>query len=218
VSRPSEPTGRIAEAIAGLSFDDATKRVDQAIEEGVDPMTILHECREGMERVGERYSTGEYFLSELIMSADIFKRVMEKLEPLLAGSRQGSPLGAVVAATPKGDIHDLGKNIVVGLFKVSGFDVFDLGVDVEPEAIVDKVIETGAEVVAMSALITPTFESMKKVVELLEARNLREGRFVIIGGGPTTMKVRDHVGADAWTLNPKEGINWCRDFVAGRRR
>lgn len=217
VSGPSEPTGRIAEVIAGLSFDDATKRVDQAIEEGMDPMAILHECREGMERVGERYSTGEYFLSELIMSADIFKRVMEKLEPLLGDSRQGSPLGAVVVATPKGDIHDLGKNIVVGLFKVSGFDVFDLGVDVEPEAIVDKVIETGARVVAMSALITPTFESMKKVVELLEARNLRKGRFVIIGGGPTTMKVRDHVGADAWTLDPKEGINWCRDFVSGRR-
>jgi methanogenic corrinoid protein MtbC1 len=209
-------TGDIARAVAGLSFDEATRRVDRAIEEGVDPMAILSECRQGMEQVGELYSTGEYFLSELIMSADIFKTVMGKVEPLLADSQRGSPLGAVVIATPKGDIHDLGKNIVASLFKVSGFEVFDLGVDVEPHAIVDKVRETGAKVVAMSALITPTFESMKGVVELLEERNLRKGRFVIIGGGPTTMKVRDHVGADAWTLDPQEGINWCRNFVQGK--
>ena len=181
-------------------------------------MTILSECREGMEVVGELYSTGEYFLSELIMSADIFKKVMEKVEPLLTEGQGVSSMGAVVIATPSGDIHDLGKNIVAGLFKVGGFEVFDLGVDVKPEVIVDKVMETGARVLAMSALITPTFASMKQVVELLEERNLREGRYVIIGGGPTTMQVREHVGADAWTLDPKEGVNWCRDFVEARSR
>jgi methylmalonyl-CoA mutase cobalamin-binding domain/chain len=216
VSRKAELTGRIAEAIAGLSFDESTKRVDQAIEGGMDPMAILTECRQGMELVGELYSTGEYFLSELIMSADIFKQVMEKVEPLLTESGRAPSLGAVVLATPKGDIHDLGKNIVAGLFRVGGFEVFDLGVDVEPEVIVDKVMETDARVVAMSALITPTFGSMKQVVELLEEKNLRQGRYVIIGGGPTTMQVRDHVGADAWTLDPKEGINWCREFVRGK--
>jgi methylmalonyl-CoA mutase cobalamin-binding domain/chain len=216
VSQQAEPTGEIAQAIAGLSFDKATKLVDQAIDEGTDPPAILNECRVGMELVGDLYSTGEYFLSELIMSADIFKKVMEKVEPLLAEGQRGAWLGAVVVATPKGDIHDLGKNIVSGLFKVGGFEVFDLGVDVAPEVIVDKVMETDASVVAMSALITPTFASMKQVVELLEERNLRKGRYVIIGGGPTTMQVRDYVCADAWTLDPKEGINWCRDFVQGR--
>ena len=210
-------TGAIAQAVAGLSFDEATKRVNQAIQDGMDPLGILNECREGMERVGDLYSKGEYFLSELIMSADIFKTVMEKVEPLLDDSQRGSSRGAVVVATPKGDIHDLGKNIVVGLFKVGGFEVFDLGVDVEPEVIVDKVMETDAKVIAMSALITPTFGSMKKVVDLLSERKLRKGRYVIIGGGPTTMQVRDHVGADAWTLDPKEGINWCRDFIEGKR-
>jgi methylmalonyl-CoA mutase cobalamin-binding domain/chain len=124
-------------------------------------------------------------------------------------------LAAVVIATPKGDIHDLGKNIVVSLFKVGGFEIFDLGVDVKPEIIVDKVAEKDAKVVAMSALITPTFESMKEVVDLLEKKNLRAGRYVIIGGGPTTKTVRDYVGADAWTLDPKKGVNWCRDFVYG---
>jgi methylmalonyl-CoA mutase cobalamin-binding domain/chain len=214
--RPSEITGRIAEAIAALSFEEATRRADLGLEEGMDPMEILNECRQGMEVVGERYSTGEYFLSELIMSADIFKKVMERLESLLTEGQRGPFLGTVVIATPKGDIHDLGKNIVAGLFKASGFEVFDLGVDVAPEAIVDKVRETGASVVAMSALITPTFASMKQVVELLEERNLRQGRYVIIGGGPTTAQVRDFVGADAWTLDPKEGINRCRAFVQGK--
>ncbi len=218
VSEQSEPTGEIAQAIAGLSFDKATALADQAIAEGKDPLAIVNECRVGMELVGDLYSTGEYFLSELIMSADIFKKVMEKVEPLLAEGEGASSMGAVVVATPKGDIHDLGKNIVAGLFKVGGFEVFDLGVDVAPEVIVDKVMETKATVVAMSALITPTFGSMKQVVELLEEKNLRKGRFVIIGGGPTTMQVREYVGADAWTLDPKEGINWCRDFVQGKSR
>jgi methylmalonyl-CoA mutase cobalamin-binding domain/chain len=152
-------------------------------------------------------------LSELILSADMFKKIVAKLEPRLSARQQTLSLGSVVIATPKGDIHDLGKDIVATLFKAGGFEVFDLGVDVAPEIIVEKVAQTDAKIVAMSALITPTFESMKQVVELLKQRNLRDGRYVIIGGGPTTEAVRDFAGADAWTLNPKEGVNWCQDFV-----
>ena len=126
-------------------------------------------------------------------------------------------MASVVIATPKGDIHDIGKNIVATLFKAGGFEVHDLGVDIAPEAIVDMVAQTEAQVVAMSALITPTFESMKKVVDLLNERNLRAGRYVILGGGPTTMMVRDYVGADAWSLDPNTGVNMCRDFVKGQR-
>ncbi len=210
-----EIKGDIAQAVAGLLFDEVMNRVDQAIAEGRDPLAILNECRDGMDRVGDLYSTGEYFLSELIMSADIFKNVLEKVEPLLSEGQQASCPGTVVIATPKGDIHDIGKNIVASLFKVSGFEVFDLGVDVEPGLIVDKMAETKAGVLAMSALITPAFASMKEVVDLLEERNMRKGRYVIIGGGPTTLTVRDHVGADAWTNDPKKGVNWCRDFVEG---
>ena len=116
-------------------------------------------------------------------------------------------------ATPRGDIHDIGKNIVVTLLQAAGFKVHNLGVDIPPEDIVDKVAQTGAKIVAMSALITPTFQSMKKVVDLLKERNLKEGRYVIIGGGPTTTAVRDYAGADAWSLDPKAGVNMCRDFV-----
>jgi len=212
-----DPEGEIAQAVGGLRFNDVMKLVDRALAEGVDALQILNDCRSGMDQVGERYNTGEYFLSELIMSADMFKKVAAKLEPGLAAGQQERSLAAVVIATPKGDIHDLGKDIVATLFKAGGFDVFDLGVDVAPEKIVNKVAETDAKIIAMSALITPTFESMKQVVELLTERNLRAGRYVIIGGGPTTAAVRDFAGADAWTLNPKEGVNWCREFVRGER-
>jgi methylmalonyl-CoA mutase cobalamin-binding domain/chain len=205
--------GDLAAAMAGLKFADVMNLVDQAVAQDVSALSILNDCRAGMDYVGEKYNTGEYFLSELIMSADIFKKVVEKIEPLLLDGQQASTLGAMVIATPKGDIHDLGKDIVATLFKVGGFEVFDLGVDVAPELIVDKVAETDARIVAMSALITPTFESMKTVVDLLRERNLRDDRYVIIGGGPTTAAVRDYINADAWTLNPKEGVNWCVDFV-----
>jgi methanogenic corrinoid protein MtbC1 len=211
-----ELQGEIANALFDLRYEDVVRMVDRAIQEGKPPLLILEECRSGMERVGERYSAGEYFLAELMLSADLFKKVAAKLEPLLIESRRNVSLGAVVIATTKGDIHDLGKNIVATLFKVSGLTAHDLGVDVPPEKIVQKVAETGARVVALSALITPTFRSMKTTVDLLKEKGLRTGRFVIIGGGPTTAAVRDYVGADAWTLDPKKGVNMCRDFLEGK--
>ncbi len=104
------------------------------------------------------------------------------------------------------------------LLRVGGFEVHDLGVDVEPDAFVREVSESGARVVAMSALITPTFDSMREVVESLAESGLREKCFVIIGGGPTTSEVRDYVGADAWTLNPKQGVDLCRNHITSSPR
>jgi len=212
-ARVSVPKGEIAAAIGKLKFEDVERMVREAIRGQKDPWEILDECRAGMDMVGKLYSSGEYFLSELIMSADIFKKIVGMLEPLLMERKERAPVGSVVIGTPRGDIHDIGKNIVATLFKVSGFDVHDLGVDVPPEAFVNKVAETKARVVAMSALITPTFESMKKVVDLLKEKDLRKGKFVIIGGGPTTTAVRDYVGADAWSLDPKVGVDTCKEFV-----
>jgi len=216
VPREVELKGELAQAVAELKFDKVTDMVEQALESGVDPFLILNDCRAGMDQVGELYSTGEYFLSELMMSANIFKKVAARLEPLLTRSEKGSSLGAVVISTPKGDIHDIGKDIVATILAAAGFEVYDLGVDVPPETVVDEVAKRDAKIVAMSALITPTFESMKKVVDMLVERDMREGRYVIIGGGPTSPAVREYVGADAWTLDPKEGVNWCKDFVEGK--
>ncbi len=207
------PQGAIAEAIGKLQYEEARSLVQQAISEGRDALAILNECKEGMDTVGELFNKGDYFLSELILSAVVFKQAVADLEPLLAGEQAGVSCGAVVIGTPKGDVHDIGKDIVATLFKASGFEVHDLGVDVSPGAFIDKLASTGAKVLAMSGLITTTFESMKEVVDLMKERGLRDGRFVIIGGGPTTLAVRDYCGADAWTLNPKEGVNICMDFL-----
>ncbi|MEW6555158.1 MAG: cobalamin-dependent protein [Actinomycetota bacterium] len=212
------PEGAIAAAFAKLRYGEIEDLVDLAVGERTDPWRILEECREGMELVGELYSSGEYFLSELIISAEIFKEVMARLEPMLTEDGTASILGAAVIGTPRGDIHDIGKNIVSTLLRVGGFEVHDLGVDVEPDAFVREVSESGARVVAMSALITPTFDSMREVVDSLAESGLRDGCFVIIGGGPTTSEVRDYVGADAWTLNPKQGVDLCREFINTRSR
>lgn len=209
--------GEIGKALCELRFDDMMEMVEGDIAAKRDPLEIFDECRSGMERVGELYSTGEYFLAELVLTADVFKDVSTRLDPLILKSGGDTGKGALVICTPKGDVHDIGKNITATLFKASGFEVHDLGADIAPEVIVDKVVETGARVVAMSALITPTFESMRQVVDLLSERGLRDDRFVIIGGGPTTEAVRDFVGADAWTLNPKEGVNMCEDYLSATR-
>lgn len=209
----TRPEGKVARAFGELQYDEVKDLVDAALQEGGEPLRILEECRSGMEVVGELYSSGEYFLAELIIAAEIFKEVVAVLEPLLEETREKPVFGPVVIGTPQGDIHDIGKNITATLFKVGCFDVHDLGVDVPPEAFVKEVSSSGARIVAMSALITPTFDSMREVVESLAESGLREGVFVIIGGGPTTPEVRDFVGADAWTLNPKQGVDICRDFL-----
>jgi methylmalonyl-CoA mutase cobalamin-binding domain/chain len=208
------PKGKVAEALGNLQYEGVSHLVESALAAGTDPLEILDECKAGMDTVGELYSTGEYFLSELILSADIFTKIVDTIKPKIAEERGASSQGVVVIGTTKGDVHDLGKNIVVTLFEASGFDVTDLGVDVDPERFVEAISGENAEIVAMSALITPAFGSMKRVVDLMEERGLREGRFVIIGGGPTSEAVREYVGADAWTLNPVEGVNLCREFLA----
>jgi methylmalonyl-CoA mutase cobalamin-binding domain/chain len=210
----TEREGKIAEALGKLQYESVEALVERALGAGVDPLDILAQCKAGMDTVGELYSSGEYFLSELILSGEIFKKVVETVKPLIAGRRGAPPLASVIIGTPKGDIHDLGKNLVATLFDASGFDVTDLGVDVAPEVFVEELSTGDARIVAMSALITPTFDSMKRVVDLMKRRGLREGRFVIIGGGPTSEAVRDYVGADAWTLNPVVGIGLCREFLA----
>jgi methanogenic corrinoid protein MtbC1 len=148
--------------------------VDRVILEGKDPFVVLEECRSGMEKAGELFSSGEYFLSELMLSADMFKKITAKLEPLMLGKKTGPARESVVIVTPKGDIHDIGKNIAATVFKAGGFEVHDLGVDISPQDIVDQVARTGARIVGMSALITPTFQSMKDVVDLMNERNLIE--------------------------------------------
>jgi methylmalonyl-CoA mutase cobalamin-binding domain/chain len=214
VASTTEGRGKIAEALGNLQYESVEGLVEQALGAGTDPLDVLDQCKAGMDTVGELYSSGDYFLSELILSGEIFKKVVDTVKPLIAQRRRASSLASVIIGTPKGDIHDLGKNVVATLLDASGFDVTDLGVDVAPETFLEELSRKDTRIMAMSALITPTFDSMKRVVDLMKERGLRERRFVIIGGGPTSEAVRDYVGADAWTLNPVVGVNMCKEFLA----
>lgn len=190
--------------------------VQEGLEARADPLQILGACRQAMEQVGKRFESGEFYLSELIHAAEVFKAVSALLEPrLAAGSGSADTSGRVVFGTPRGDIHDLGKNIVITLMRAHGFSVHDLGVDVAPERFVEAVQETGASIVALSALITPAFAAMRETLNLLEERNLRERVFVIIGGGVTTPFAQKELGADAQTLDPTEAIHLCRNALKG---
>jgi methanogenic corrinoid protein MtbC1 len=204
----------LKDAFLCMKRQEAIAFVEKALGSGADPFEILKICRNCMEEVGKRFETGEFFLSELIYSAQVFKEISAILEPrLIANQVATESSGKVVFGTPQGDIHDLGKDIVITLMRAQGLSVYDLGVDVPPQRFIEKLQETGASVLALSALITPAFDSMRETIALLDQNGLREKTYVIIGGGVITELVRREVGADAWTMDPPEGVRLCMEHV-----
>ncbi len=202
-------------ALAGLQRNKVLGLVEARLAAGEDPRAILEECRQGMSLVGERFQAGDYFLAELLLSAEIFKRAVALLEPHLK-QNSSQPAGTVVLATMQGDIHDLGKNIFATLLRAHAFEVHDLGVDVAPALLVDKVKELRPHFVGLSALLTTTFASMKQVTEMLRAAGLREQLKLMIGGGVTTAALKDHVGADFQSTDAIEGVAYCVRSVGER--
>src|SRR4030042_4142901 len=152
--------GSLAQALTDVEEQKVYELVEQKMSEGEDVLKIIAELNAGMVNVGERFSSGEYFISQLIFSAEILKQVMTKLEPLLRKVEAGQSSGKVVIGTVKGDIHDIGKNIVTTLLNGSGFEVTDLGVDVSSEKFVEALKETGAKVLGLSALLNFPYPEM----------------------------------------------------------
>lgn len=203
-------------AIVELKKNEALDMVKKGIEKGQDALDILKECRKGMSIVGDRYKKEEYFLSELMLSAAIFKEAMDILEPYMNKmnkARSDKPLGKVVIATLKGDIHDLGKNIFCTLLKAQSFAVYDLGVNVDPAIVVEKVKSIKPDFVGFSALMTTSFESLKQAVEMLKEAGLRDQLKIMVGGGVTTATVKEHIGADFQTLDATEGVTYCMQII-----
>jgi len=169
-----------------------------------------------MTLVGERFQQGDFFLAELVLSAEIFKEVTAVIEPRLSQAKSARTKGRVLIGTLQGDIHELGKNILITMLRVHGFEVHDLGVDVPPSAVVDKVRGFKPHVVGFSALITTAFPSMKEAVALIQEAGLRDSVKVMIGGGVTTAGVRDYVGADFQTTDAMEGVAYCLKITGGK--
>jgi 5-methyltetrahydrofolate--homocysteine methyltransferase len=186
-----------------LTGDAKTSRnvTEAALAAGVDPMSLVNQHMvPAMDEVGRRFECNEYFVPELLLSARAMKSALELIRPLLVKSGI-QPAGRVAIGTVKGDLHDIGKNLVAAMFEGGGFEVFDLGVNVAPEKFVATIREKGANIVAMSALLTTTMPSMKTTIEALKAAGVRDRVKVFIGGAPITQKFADDIGADGYSDN-----------------
>ena len=204
----------LANALRDLDEKKVYALIDEKINQGVSALDIIDECNEGMVAVGELFSEKKYFISQLIFSAEILKTVMNRLDPLLEGVQKKDSIGNVVIGTVKGDIHDIGKNIVSTLLRGSGFEVVDLGVDVSTEKFIEAIKESGAKVLGMSALLSTTYPEMKNVVNAINEAGLGEYVKIIIGGAPVNEQVRQFTGADYYAEDAVLGINLCKEIYA----
>jgi len=187
--------------------------VKTALEAKVPASEVLRACQDGMTEVGRRFECRDYFIPELVMSGEIFKQLTAILEPgLKPGGMQSA--GKIVFGTVKGDIHDIGKDIVVNMLKSANFEVLDLGVDVPPEKFISALEESGASVLGMSGLLTLAFDSMKATVQALAAADLRGKVRVMIGGGPVDANVCRVVGADAWGADAQQAVRLAKAWLA----
>ena len=200
-----------------LERDKVLAEVKERLSQGEDPIKIFNECKQGMETVGEKYKNKEYFLAELMLSGDLFRESVELIEPYLGDKKtEGDVKGKLILATIQGDIHDLGKNILATLLKLEGFEVYDLGVDVSPDIVVEKVKEIQPDFLGFSALLTVTFDPMKEVIDKLKEAGLRDKLKIMVGGGITTSLVKDYVGADFQTIDAVQGVQYCLEIIKSK--
>jgi methylmalonyl-CoA mutase cobalamin-binding domain/chain len=204
----------LARAVADLDKQRVVALVEDKVETGILPLEIVKELNQGMTEVGERFAACEYYISQLMYSSHIMKEVMAQLEPLLEHTDLGESAGTVVIGTVKGDIHDIGKNIVVTLLRNAGFKVIDLGVDVAADRFVEKLKETSAAVLGLSCLLNLALHEMKNVVDVLATAGIRDKVTVIIGGQPIDEQVREYVGADYYAPDAPTGVKICRQVYA----
>ena len=202
----------LAQALVDFDEEVVLGEISRRLDRGEEPIGIIRDLQDGMGIIGDHFNTGEFFLSELLMSADLFTKAMEILEPKLEG-RAMETIGRMVIGTPRGDLHDIGKNIFITVAKAAGFEIHDLGVDVPADKFVEAVEEIKPRVLGFSAMITPAFEAMKETMDKLVEKGLRDDLKVIAGGGVVTETVMNYIGADGFTLDAMEGLNKCKDFV-----
>jgi corrinoid protein of di/trimethylamine methyltransferase len=203
----------LKESIVNLDFDAVVKVAQEAMQAGVEPQLVIQEGMvPGMAVVGEKFEKGEYYLSELVVAAEVMKEGLKVVNPYLKGESSGG-LGKVVIVTVEGDHHDLGKGIVTSLLRVHGFEVVDLGVDVPTVKIIDAVKQHQPDILGMSALLTLTMPKMGEAIEALKAAGFREKVKVILGGTPVTSEFAESIDADHRASNALEGVKKCVEWV-----
>ncbi|MGD8226355.1 MAG: cobalamin-dependent protein [Desulfobacteraceae bacterium] len=207
---------KLIESMVEMKEQETLEIAKDLISSAEDPLKILNACSEAMETVGKRFETGEYFLPQLILAGEMLRQISEMLKPKLKDkttSATSESLGKVLIGTVKGDIHDIGKDIVTFMLQVNGFNVLDLGIDVPPSKFVDAIKDFQPQVVGMSCLLTLAFESMKETVEAIENAGLREEVKIMVGGGQVSEMVRDYANADAYGEDAVSAVRLAKNWI-----
>jgi len=212
----TEIFAKLKQAVIDQDEDAVLAAVDEALAGGVDAKAIIDEgLLPGLNVIGEQFECEDIFLPELMQAALAFQSAMAILEPKIKESgAEGPKKGKVVLGTVKGDLHSIGKNILKLLYETSGFEVWDLGIDVDLFQFVDKAKEVDADIIAMSALLTTTLVGQKDLIEALRDQGTRERYKVLIGGGATTKEWADTIGADGWAASAYEAVTLSATLVA----
>lgn len=205
---------KLTEAISTGDAKAAVAITQQALAENTDPQELVTNYMiPAMDEMGRRFETGDCFVPELLIAARAMKASLALIRPLLA-ARGAEPAGRILIGTIKGDLHDIGKNLVASMLEGAGFDVVDMGVDVGPEKILAALQVKKADVVALSALLTTTMPYMRTVIDELKKAGVREQIKVIIGGAPVTQRFADEIGADGYSDNANGAVSLARRLVA----
>jgi len=209
-----ELLNRLAQAVIDGEPEDAADLARQALTQGLDPLACINEgLTLGMDRVGELFASGEYFLPDLIIGGEAMKAALAVLEPALTGDQEREVLGRVVLGTVEGDLHEIGKTLVGTMLAANGFQVTDLGIDRPVADFVAAVKETNATLVGASALLTTTMLQQQKLIEALEEAGLRDQVKVMVGGAPVTQSWADKIGADGYAEDAISAVALAKRLV-----
>lgn len=202
---------KLIDAITDMREEESLQLTHEALDSGVSPFEVLDTCRKAMDVIGDRFETGESFLPELILAGEMMSQIAKVLKPRMQQESVREKLGKIVFGTVEGDIHDIGKDIVVFLLEINGFEVIDLGVDVMAARFVETTQETGAKIVGLSGFLTLAFDPMKDTVAAL--REAIPGVQVMIGGGQIDDNVLNYTKADAYGKDAMEAVTLAKQWV-----
>jgi corrinoid protein of di/trimethylamine methyltransferase len=206
----------IKEMVVGGKYNDIEKQVQRAVDNGIDLNRLINDALiSAMDIVGKQFAASEIYVPEMLVSAKTMKQGLDIIKPLLQ-SGEAENRGTILMGTVKGDLHDIGKNLVIMMMEGAGFKIIDLGVDVKIEDLIDTVKKEQVDVLGLSALLTTTMPEMQKVIEALEEAGLRNQLKVIVGGAPIDQRFADKIGADGFGADAVEAVQLARELVAER--
>lgn len=204
---------QLKQSMGELDEDAVVSALNEVMADGgSQAAAAMQACQDGLNIVGDLFASGEYFVGDLIYAGELMTQAVEILRTALAGGG-GAEKGRMIMCTVKGDLHDIGKNIVIAMLEASGFEVLDLGIDVAPETIVETAKKEGIHIIALSGVLTLAIDSMKDTVDAFAAAGMRDATKIIIGGAPVSPEACKLVGADAWAHNPQDTVRTCSDWA-----